>query len=356
MTACPHHHITARRLRRLISNLETRSMKVFKTKTVMKVVWAGAAVAAAMASPAALAGNPCPGRNVTFIVPFPPAASSADLISRALATELSKTWDRNVVVDNRPGGGGVPANNMVAKAEPNGCTLALVTSSISINPTLMKGKLPYDTFKDLAPVTQLVPLPQGIFASPNFPANDMPGLLALAKQSKTGITYGSPGVGTSPHLAGAMLNMMTGANFVHIPYNGLVNTKMDLKSGRLDLMFGAIATEVASLKAGEYKLIAVAADKRFEAFPNIATVGETVPGFRLGGFFGVVTSGKTPPAVVEGLAADIHKAMKSPEVQKVLAQLHLTAADTSPAEFARMIRDDFVQLEKVIIESGLDTR
>lgn len=324
--------------------------------TLKNIAMAGVALVASLAGTAALAANPCPERNITFIVPFAGSGATADTLSRALATELSQVWGKNVIVDNRPGGASVPATHAVVKAEPNGCTFGLVTTAISINTTLMKGKLPYDTLRDLAPVTQLVELPQGIFAAPGFPASDMRGLIAHAKSTGHGVTYGTPGVGTSPHLAGAMLTQLTGAKFEHIPYKGMAPAKIDLLGGRLDLMMGAISTELAAVKAGEVKLLAVAGNKRFPGLPDVPTVGESIPGFRLGGYFGIVTSGKTSPALVEAMAADIRKAMQGPEVKKTLESYNLEAMVTSPKAFRKMIEEETTQLEKVVQQAGLDTR
>lgn len=301
----------------------------------------------------AAAQNNCPGKTVKFVVPFPGSGSSADSLSRAMASALSRQWSLSVVVDNRPGGASVPATQNVAMSEPNGCTLGLVYSALAINHTLMKGKLPYDTLSDLAPVTQLVELPQGIFAAPSFPANTIDELVAYSKTKPEGLTFGTPGVGSSSHLAGVMLSSLTQARLLHVPYKGMAPAKVDVLGGRVDLLMGAISTEVAAVKSGELKLIAVANDKRFKEFAQIPTVKESVPAFSVGGYFGVVVSGKTPPALVSKLSKDLAVALKSEEVKSVLSTLKLDPVGSSPEAFAAVVRSDIESMAKIITATGL---
>lgn len=301
---------------------------------------------------AAAQGN-CPAKTVKFVVPFPGSGSSADVLSRALASSLSKQWAMSVVVDNRPGGASVPATQNVAASEPNGCTLGLVYSALAINHTLMKGRLPYDTLKDLAPVTQLVELPQGIFAAPSFPVNTIAELVQYAKTKPEGLTFGTPGVGSSSHLAGVMLGSLTGAKLLHVPYKGMAPAKIDVLGGRVDLVIGAISTELAAVKSGELKLIAVANDKRFKEFPQVPTVTESVPQFEIGGYFGVVVAGKTPPALVSKLSRDLGSALKSPEVQAVLSTLKLDAVGSAPDVFSAVLKSDIETMAKIISATGL---
>jgi tripartite-type tricarboxylate transporter receptor subunit TctC len=244
---------------------------------------------------------------------------------------------------------------MVATSAPDGCTLGLVYAAIASNPSLFK-KLPYDTLKDLAMVSQLVDLPIGLFALPSLPANNLAELVAYAKTRPEGLTYGSPGVGSASHLAGTMLASMTSANLIHIPYKGAAAAELDLVAGRISLMFAAAPTEVGFLKAGKLKLIAVAGDRRFPTYPEVPTIGESIPGFTMNSYFGVVASGRIPRPAVEQLSRDIASAMANPEVKARVEGLHLTVVGSTPEAFEKLVRTDIEAMAKVIKANGIEAQ
>ena len=311
------------------------------------------ACAAWAALPAARAQSLCPGSTVRFLVPFPGSGSSADSLSRAVAARLAEMWGKNVIVENKPGAGGIASNQTIIAAAPDGCTIGLVTAAISINPSLMKKKLPYDTLKELTLIGQLVDIPVGLFAHPSLPVQTVQELVAYAKKQPQGLTYGTPGVGTGSHLAGALLASMTGIDLVHVPYKGAAPAELDLIAGRIALMFAAASSEVGAVKAGKLRLIAIAGDRRFAAFPEVPTIGDSIPGYSMGSYFGVVAPGGMARPLAQRLSQDIAKALASPEVKARLDTLQLAGVGSSPEEFEKLVRADIAAMAKLVESTGL---
>ena len=167
------------------------------------------------------------------------------------------------------------------------------------------------------------------------------------------LTYGTPGVGTGSHLAGALLAHLTGSNLVHLPYRGAAPAELDLMSGQVALMFAAVSSEMAQMKAGRIKLIAVTADKRLAALPLVPTVGESIPGYALGSYFGVIGPGGLPKALGNRISKDIAKALASPEVQARLDGLQLVAVGSTPEEFEQLVRKDMQSMARLVQATGL---
>jgi tripartite-type tricarboxylate transporter receptor subunit TctC len=297
----------------------------------------------------------CSAGTVRFLVPFPPSGATTDTLARVLASRLTTTWSRNVIVDNKPGAGGVLSTQTVASSAPDGCTIALVDRSIAVNPSLMK-KLPYDTLKDLAMVTQLVDVPVGLIVLPSAPVNSVAELITYAKEQPQGLAYGSPGIGTGSHLAGALLGSMTGANLIHVPYKGTAAAQLDLLAGRIFGVFTAVSSVVGPIRAGKFRLFAIAGDRRFPAFPDVPTIGETIPGYAMSSYFGVVASAGTPRPAVARMSQDIAQALASPEVKAALDKMDLIAVGSTPEAFEKLIRADMQVIAKVVKEAGIETQ
>jgi len=297
----------------------------------------------------------CSGSTVKFLVPFPPSGATTDTLARVLASRLSAMWSKSVIVENKPGAGGVLATQIVATSGPDGCTIGLVYGSIASNPSLMK-KLPYDTLKDLAMVTQLVDVPVGLIVLPSLPVNTVAELIAYAKKQPQGLVYGSPGVGTGSHLAGALLRSMTGANLIHVPYKGTAAAQLDLMGGRIFGVFTAISSVVGPIKAGKVRLLAITGDKRFRAFPDVPTIGETIPGYSMSSYFGVMASGSMPRPAVARLSQDIAHALASPEVKASLDTMDLVAVGSTPEAFEKLVREDMQKVAKLVKEAGIEAQ
>ncbi|MEN9418521.1 MAG: hypothetical protein RI988_2141 [Pseudomonadota bacterium] len=317
---------------------------------------AAAFACSALATPLAWAQAPCAsGSTVKFLVPFPASGSSADGLARAVSAELAKMWGKTVIVENKPGAGGVASTQAVATSAPDGCTVGLVTAAISINPSLMKKRLPYDTLKDLTMLSVLVDIPVGLFANPALPFKTVPELLAYAKTVPQGLDYGTPGVGSGSHLAGELLAHMTGARLNHVPYRGAAPAELDLMAGRIPLMIVAVSSEVAQIKAGKVRLIAVTGDKRFSGFPDVPTIGETVPGYATPGYFGVVGPGGMDKGLASRISQDIAKALQMPEVKRQLDMRGLVPIGSTPEQFERLVRSEMQTLGRVVEATGMST-
>nr|WP_236582099.1 tripartite tricarboxylate transporter substrate-binding protein [Hydrogenophaga sp. BPS33] len=209
--------------------------------------------------------NTFPTQPVRFIVPFPPGGS-ADALTRMLAQRMQAAWGQAVVVENKPGGT-VIGTDLVAKAAPDGHTIALVIPSLAVNPSIM-AQLPYDTVKDLAGVTLISTLPIALFATPSLPVNNVAELVAYAKKNPKTLSYGSARLGSTSHLAGLMLNQLAGVDLVHVPYKGSAPAQQDLIGGRLTLLFDSFISQLPMVQAGRVKLVAPAGPRAAPRFPR----------------------------------------------------------------------------------------
>ena len=287
-----------------------------------------------------------PARQLRIIVPFPPGGAS-DAMVRILATRLQTTWGQPVVVENRPGAGTVIGSNTVAKAPADGYTMGLVTSSHAINAAAQRD-LPYDTLKDFAAVSQVALVHQAIFVRADSPLLSVQQLVEASKTRR--ITFATAGVGTAGHLFGELLNAMTDAGLVHVPYKGSSPAQVDLLAGHVDVLIDAMAAQYPMVKAGRMKLIALVSPQRHPDYPALPTAAETYPGASVVSFFGVVVPAATPLAVVrqlnEGLVAAVHE----PGVRRQVSELGLQPLGTSPEAFDSLVRSE-MQKWRALIES-----
>jgi tripartite-type tricarboxylate transporter receptor subunit TctC len=309
------------------------------------------ALAAMFALAAAAQGQDFPTRPVRLVVPFP-AGGPTDLLARTIGQKLTEMWNQPVVIDNRPGAGSIIGVDAAAKADPDGYTLAMGPSAMVVNPSLYR-KLPYDTLKDLAGVTQLVDAPLFLVANPGLKASNVAELVAFARANPGAVTYASPGSGTTAHLAMELLKARTGADMVHVPYKGTQPAQIDLLSGRVQIMFDVLPTHLAQIKSGKLKVLAVGTGKRVDLLPEVPAVAETVPGFDVSAFFGVVVSSATPRSLINRLGADFARALNSPEVKGKLANLGMVAVGSTPEQFDAYIRSEIVKWAEVVKGAGV---
>ena len=291
-----------------------------------------------------------PTQPVRFIVPFPPGGS-ADALTRMLAQRMQTAWNQTVVVENKPGGGTVIGTDLVAKAAPDGHTIALVIPSLAVNPSIMP-QLPYDTVKDLAGVTLISTLPIALYATPSLPVNNVAELIAYAKKNPKTLSYGSVGLGSTSHLAGLMLNQMAGVDLMHVPYKGSAPAQQDLIGGRLTLLFDSFISQLPMVQAGRVKLVAPAGPQRLPGFPNAAPIGDTVKGFNVESYFGVIAPRATPPAVLAQIHQAIKKAMEDPVVSSWMATQGMVPAASTPAQFDAFIDADMKKWAAVVKSLG----
>jgi tripartite-type tricarboxylate transporter receptor subunit TctC len=254
-----------------------------------------------------------PKGPVKIVVPFPPGGPT-DTVGRMLAQKLQDTWGQPVLLDYKPGAGTVIGADFVAKSPADGLTIGMVNSSLAVNPTLRK-KLPYDTQKDLAGVTQLFNMQLAIVARPDAPYNNLNELIAYAKKNPGKLNYGTPGAGSTTHLGAELLKREAGFEMQHVGMKGSAPAHTELMGGRLDLVVDPFLSILPYVQGGRMKIIATMGDKRV-AGHDYPTVAETIPGFNVGALLGFVAPAGTPRPVLQKIQADTAAALASPDVQK----------------------------------------
>ena len=307
-------------------------------------------------SASALAALPAwaQGKPTRLIVPFAPGGP-LDVTARALAERVRDTLG-TVIVENRPGAGGNLGADLVAKAAPDGHTIGLAAvATHAINPWLFS-KMPYDATRDFAPITQMVRVPNVLVmnaeTAQRLKINTLADLIAYAKAHPAQLNYGSGGNGSAGHLAGEMFKKAAGIFAVHIPYNGGNPAQLALISGQVDFNFDNLATAAANIKAGKLKALAVTTAQRARALPEIPAMGETLPGFEIDTWWGLVAPAGTPRDVVERLNKAFTEALRAPETQTRFAQLMAEPVPTTPEQFAAFMKKELARYEPVVKASG----
>jgi tripartite-type tricarboxylate transporter receptor subunit TctC len=295
-----------------------------------------------------------PNKPIRIIVPYT-AGGSSDYVARTVAAKLQENLKNPVVVENKPGGNAQIGCDYVAKSAPDGYTLLLAgLTTHAAAPALYK-KLPYDTIKDFAPITNLIESPLVVVVHPDVRANTLREFVALAKANPGKLNYGSAGVGNTLHLAGEMFRMATGTDLVHVPYKGASQALGDLLGGRIQVMFDLPQTPLANIQAGKLRALAVTGSERLSLLPNVPTTAEAgVPAFTFGTWIGLVAPAGTPPAIINRLHAEIVKAATQPDVREAFAKMAmLVAPSESPEAFAKKIQAETERLAKVIRAAGI---
>ena len=295
-----------------------------------------------------------PTKPIRFVVPYPPGGTT-DLIARGIALKLGPRLGQQVIVDNRGGASTIIGADVGAHAPPDGYTLLLVTqTTLSINPNVYP-KLPYSATRDFAPITPVVYFPYVIAAHPSLPAKSVKELIGLAKAKPGTIKYSTPGTASTNHLAGALLESMTGIKLVHVPYKGSGPAFTGMLSGEVDLIITGIATVLPQVKSGRAKIIAVCGDKRLANWPEIPAVGEEpgLKGYEGGTWFGVVTRAGTPRAIVQKLNQEIVATLAAPDLRERLIAIGFEIRTSSPEEFARFIKTDMARMGKIIKSAAI---
>lgn len=289
--------------------------------------------------------QPYPSKPIRFLVGFPPGGG-ADTIARLLAKHLTDAWGATFVIENRPGADSTIATELGAKAPADGHTLIMVTNAHTITP--LQRKLPYDPVKDFTPVTLAATGPNFLLVHPSLPVKSVKDLIALAKAKPDAMSFGSSGTGTSPFLAMALFKSMAGVKLVHVPYKGTGLAVVDLISGQIQLMFGAISTTLPFIKAGRLKALAVSSRQRIAAAPDVPPVADTLPGFEAATWYGVLVPARVPADVVQKLHTGMATVLQLPEARAYMATLGFTPAGDGLREFAEIIRTDLDKWGKVI--------
>ena len=308
------------------------------------------AFAAALILTAGLA-NPAPAqdfpqRPIHLIIAFGPGGGS-DIIGRILAESLQTKLGQAVVVENKPGAGGILGNDMVARATPDGYTLGIMTAGQLIAAVTTK-KMPYDSLTAFAPVGQIATASLMIVTRPDFPANDVKELVAYAKANPGKINMGSGGIGSGNQLTGEMFKTMTGVDLVHVPYRGAGPAMVDLMGGQVQVMFNTMGASLQYVRGGKLRALGVATKTRQAALPDVPTVAEFVPGYEASFWTGVAAPKGTPPEIVDKLNKAVNAALADRVVKGRLAEWGATALAGSPADFGKFVADETEKWGKVI--------
>ncbi len=320
-----------------------------------KGIFAIASAAATLVLPgASLAQDPAanwPNKTVRLIIPFSPGGST-DFQGRILCDHMSRAFGQSFVIDHKPGAGSNLGVAELARSAPDGYTLGWITvASHAINPTLY-AKMPFDHVKDFAPVSMVGTFPNLLVVNNSFPVKTIPELIAVLKKDPGKYSFASSGQGTSLHLSGEMFKVMTGTNMLHIPYKGGGPALGDVMGGVVQMTFGNMPTVLAQAKGGKVRAVAVTSLERWFTAPEIPTIAETLPGFVAMSWHGVAFPAGTPLAIVEKLAAAIHRALATADMKDRLASGGSMALPMSPQQFAAYIREDTDRWAPVIKASG----
>jgi tripartite-type tricarboxylate transporter receptor subunit TctC len=288
-----------------------------------------------------------PNRPIRLVVPFP-AGGPNDIIGRLVAQKLGDTLGQQMVVDNRAGAGGNIGTDLVAKSPADGYTLLSGgMGSLIMNPII--DKVPYDTLRDFAPVILMASAPNVLVTHPSLPVRDVKGLIALARAHPGQLNYGSGGVGSTPHLSGALFNSMTGVNIVHIPYKGNAPAITDLLGGQVQLAYLGIPPVQPHIQSGKLKPLAVTSERRSATLPQVPTIAESgVPGYELSPWYGILAPAGTPGDIVMKLNAAIAKIVRTPEMKEKLAGIGAEAETTTPEAYAARMKSDLARWTSVI--------
>jgi tripartite-type tricarboxylate transporter receptor subunit TctC len=291
-----------------------------------------------------------PSRPVRIVVGFAPGGGT-DIAARLIGQWLSERLGQQFIVENRPGAGANIAMEAVAKAQPDGYTLLLVSPGAAINATLYD-KLNYNFIRDIAPIGGIIRVPNVMVVHPSFPAKTVLEFIEYAKANVGKVNMASGGNGTSEHVSGELFKMMAGINMVHVPYRGGGLAVSDLLGAQVQVLFGNILTSIEHVRSGKLRALAVTTATRSDVLPDIPTVGEFVPSYEASNWWGVAAPKNTPVAIINTLNGAINAGLVDPQMRARLIDLGGTPLAGSPADFQKLIVDETEKWAKVVRFSG----
>lgn len=302
----------------------------------MNVSWRTLAVLSALGITQSATAQSYPAKSVRVIVPYAPGGGS-DVISRILAQRMSQSLGRQFVVDNRAGANGIIGTELAVQAPADGYTLLYVSSPHAVNPSMYR-KLPFDTLKDLAPISEVAISPSILVVHSSLPARTVGEFVALAKARPGQIDYASGGAGGSPHLATELFKKMAGINVTHVPYRGAGPALADVLAGQVPVMFANSAPALPHIRSGRLRALGVSSTKRSAVAPEIPTISESgVRGYEAVTLFGLLAPANTPRTIIDLLNAEVHKAMRTPEVGESMKALGADVVLTTPEGFGSVL-------------------
>ena len=316
----------------------------------LEAVTLAAALAVAGAAHAATLDN-YPVKPIRLVVPFTPGGST-DILARVVAKQITDTFGQQCIIDNRPGAGGTIGMEIAARSAPDGYTLVMGhIGTLAVNPALYP-KLSYDPLKDFQPITLVAMIPNMMSVNPKVPAKTVKEVIALAQAKPGSMNYGSGGNGSAAHLATEYFKLMTKIDITHIPYKGTAPAVTDLIAGNISMMITGVPPQLAFVKAGRLRPIAVATAKRLPMFPDLPTIGETVKGYEATQWYGILAPAKVPKTYIDRLNAAVVKALHSPETRTLLSSEAAEPVGNSPEEFGKFIRGEMARWAPVVRQSG----
>jgi tripartite-type tricarboxylate transporter receptor subunit TctC len=308
-------------------------------------------VAVAAGLPAA--GQSYPVKTVRIVIGLS-AGGGTDVLTRIIAQRLTESWGQNVIVENRPGASGFIAGELVSKAPPDGYTLIMgAQSGLAVAPAIY-GRAPYDTLKDFAPVTLVGSTPLIMIAHPSFPVRTFAEFVPYAKKNGDRLTFGSGGVGSTPHMAGELLNSLLAIRMNHVPYKGESPAIADTLAGQIPIMFGNLPVALPHVKSGKLRGLANTAAARSRLLPELPTVAESgFKGFAIATWYGLLAPAGTSAEVVGRIRNGVSQAVAQPETRERLAGMGVEVAANTPEEFAAYLRSEVARYAKVVKESNI---
>jgi tripartite-type tricarboxylate transporter receptor subunit TctC len=297
-----------------------------------------------------------PAKTVRYVVAFA-AGDSPDIVARLVADRMTRLWDQQIVVENRVGAGGTIAGAAVANATPDGYTLFHCNIASSAIAPAVYPKLPYDPIRDFAMVSRIATTANALIVHPSLPAKSVAEFIAYAKSHPGKLSYGSPGVGTSPHLSMELFKMTSGINVVHIAYKGAMPALADLMGGQIPVMLANLPALLPHIVSGKIRALAVTSATRSARLPAVPTMLESgVADYVVTSWYGMCAPAGTPVPILDKLHADLTKTLQAADVQQRLADLVIEVAPTSRDEFTAFIRSEMARWAKVVKDSGIPTQ
>ena len=322
-----------------------------RRQTLLHLSALGLLGTAALPAVAANAASDYPKSLIKLVIPYPPGGPT-DLVGRLVAMAMGDTLKQTIFIDNKPGASGMVGAAQVAKSPPDGYTLLANASLHVINPSVYD-KVPYDSFNDFAPITQIVDVPLVLVVNSEIPVSNVQELISYLKKSKATINFGSAGNASSQHLSGELFKLKTGIAMQHVPYKGSSPALTDLMGGQIQLMFDSMPSAMPFITSGKLKALAVTTKKRSSSLPNIPTMQESgVDGYETSTWYGLWAPKGTPPEIVNKLSQAAQEALKKPEVVAQYQRMGAEPVGSSPQEFQAYMRSEEKKWAEIVKRSG----
>lgn len=305
-----------------------------------------------LASPLLAQAQTYPTGTIRLVVPYPPGGGT-DILARSIAQKLNEAWNVPVIVDNRGGASGTIGTALVAKSPADGHALIVVPSAFAVNPSIYKN-LPYDSTRDLAPVSQLAASPLVLCVHPSFPTHSVKEFIAFIRARPDQIVYGSSGPGSPPQIATELFKLMTGTKMIHVPYKGAGPAAVDLLAGQIPIYFMNALSVVPHIRSNRVRALGATSAKRFAALPTVPTIAEAgVPGYEYTNWYGMLAPGGTPAPVLAKLHTEIARILNLPELRERLNSEGAEVVASTPAQFGAFLKVEMEKAARIVKASGM---